>query len=122
VVMEGRDIGTAVFPLAPVKIFLDASPEKRGERRFEQTQQTEAASESSVPGAVLAEIRERDRRDRTRADSPLQPAPDAVLIDSTELTLEQVVERASALVEDYLSRAEADPPPSRRSAGCTATQ
>jgi cytidylate kinase len=122
VVMEGRDIGTAVFPHAPVKIFLDASPEKRGERRYEQVQKTEPASEASVPGAVLAEIRERDRRDRTRADSPLQPAPDAVLIDSTELTLEQVVERASALVEAHLSRADADLSPAARSAGYAATQ
>lgn len=97
VVMEGRDIGTAVFPDAPVKIFLDASPEKRGERRYEQNRSNEA--ETQPVGAVLDEIRERDRRDRTRADSPLRPAPDAALIDSTHLTLEQVIERAAALVE-----------------------
>lgn len=108
VVMEGRDIGTAVFPHAPVKIFLDASPEKRGERRYEQTRgaeiQTRGAEIQMQPAAaVLEEIRERDRRDRTRADSPLGPAPDAVLIDSTDLTLEQVIERAAALVERYLN-------------------
>ena len=97
VVMEGRDIGTAVFPDAPVKIFLDASPEKRGERRYEQNRSNEA--ETQPVGAVLDEIRERDRRDRTRADSPLRPAPDAALIDSTHLTLEQVIESAAALVE-----------------------
>jgi CMP/dCMP kinase len=102
VVMEGRDIGTAVFPEAPVKIFLDASPERRGERRFEQTRSDAAAP--AMPDGVLAEIRERDRRDRTRADSPLRPAPDAILIDSTELTLDQVIERAAALVEGHLSR------------------
>lgn len=100
VVMEGRDIGTAVFPNAPVKIFLDASPEKRGERRYEQTRSTEVVVQP--PTAVLEEIRDRDRRDRTRADSPLRPAPDAVLIDSTNLTLEQVIEQAAALVERYL--------------------
>jgi CMP/dCMP kinase len=110
VVMEGRDIGTVVFPHAPVKIFLDASPEKRGERRYEQNraadqdvQQTRGtAVATQLPTKVLEEIRERDRRDRTRADSPLRPAADATIIDSTDLTLEQVIERAAALVEAYL--------------------
>ncbi len=112
VVMEGRDIGTVVFPHAPVKIFLDASPEKRGERRYEQTrgnggqndpQTGGAAIATQLPTKVLEEIRERDRRDRTRKDSPLRPAPDATIIDSTDLTLEQVIERAAALVERYLA-------------------
>ena len=110
VVMEGRDIGTVVFPHAPVKIFLDASPEKRGERRYEQNrggdqdvQQTGAtAVATQLPTRVLEEIRERDRRDRTRADSPLRPAADATIIDSTDLTLEQVIERATTLVEAHL--------------------
>ena len=105
VVMEGRDIGTVVFPHAPVKIFLDASPEKRGERRYEQGRGGEsggAAVATQLPAKVLEEIRERDRRDRTRADSPLRPAPDAAIIDSTDLTLEQVIERAAALVHSYL--------------------
>jgi cytidylate kinase len=101
VVMEGRDIGTVVFPHAPVKIFLDASPEKRGERRYEQTRGNETAA-TQLPTAVLEEIRERDRRDRTRADSPLRPAEDATIIDSTDLSLDQVIERAAALVERYL--------------------
>jgi cytidylate kinase len=103
VVMEGRDIGTAVFPDAPVKIFLDASPEKRGERRYEQNRGTAVVTQmptAQMPDKVLEEIRERDRRDRTRADSPLKPAPDAVLIDSTDLTLDEVIERAAALVEE----------------------
>jgi cytidylate kinase len=116
VVMEGRDIGTVVFPDAPVKIFLDASPEKRGERRYEQTRsddqtrgegrddQTRAtAVATQLPVKVLEEIRERDRRDRTRADSPLRPAPGATIIDSTELTLEEVIAKSAALVERYLS-------------------
>jgi cytidylate kinase len=101
VVMEGRDIGTVVFPNAPVKIFLDASPEKRGERRYEQNRG--AAVATQLPVKVLEEIRERDRRDRTRADSPLRPAPDAAIIDSTDLTLDEVIERAVVLVERYLS-------------------
>jgi len=100
VVMEGRDIGTVVFPDAPVKIFLDASPEKRGERRYEQNRGGAVATQ--LPVKVLEEIRERDRRDRTRADSPLRPAPDAAIIDSTDLTLDEVIERAAALVEGYL--------------------
>ncbi len=107
VVMEGRDIGTEVFPHARVKIFLDASPERRGERRFEQVEGPKAAQEmdaktASLSEAVLKEIRERDRRDRTRAVSPLRPAEDAVIIDSTDLTLEEVVERAAALVSSRL--------------------
>jgi CMP/dCMP kinase len=110
VVMEGRDIGTVVFPHAPVKIFLDASPEKRGERRYEQNrggdqdvpQMGATAVATQLPTKVLEEIRERDRRDRTRADSPLRPAADATIIDSTDLTLEQVIERAATLVEAYL--------------------
>jgi CMP/dCMP kinase len=104
VVMEGRDIGTVVFPDAPVKIFLDASPEKRGERRYEQNRGTAVATQ--LPVKVLEEIRERDRRDRTRADSPLRPAPDATIIDSTDLTLDQVIERSAALVEQYLGNGE----------------
>jgi cytidylate kinase len=109
VVMEGRDIGTAVFPNAPVKIFLDASPEKRGERRYEQNRGTAVATQipaTQMPAKVLEEIHERDRRDRTRADSPLKPAPDAILIDSTDLTLDEVIERAAALVAAKLGNRE----------------
>ena len=99
IVMEGRDIGTKVFPQAEVKIFLDAAPEVRGTRRFLQTPGAIAKE-----AAVLAELQARDERDRTRASSPLVPAPDAVAIDSTHLTLDQVVERAIAIVEDGLQR------------------
>jgi CMP/dCMP kinase len=99
VVMEGRDIGTKVFPDAEVKIFLDAAPEVRGNRRFLQT------SDSATPEAsVLAELRERDQRDRTRATSPLVPAADAAVIDSTSLTLEQVAERAIAIIDRKLAK------------------
>lgn len=97
VVMEGRDIGTKVFPHAEVKIFLDAAPEVRGTRRFLQNPAI-ATQEKSV----LDELRERDRRDRTRANSPLVPAPDAVIIDSTNMSLEQVLDKALSIVESTL--------------------
>jgi cytidylate kinase len=99
IVMEGRDIGTKVFPDAEVKIFLDAAPEVRGSRRFLQN-----PAIASQPASVLAELRARDERDRTRANSPLVPAPDAVRIDSTNLTLEQVMERATEIVEEKTKR------------------
>lgn len=98
IVMEGRDIGTKVFPDAEVKIFLDAAPEVRGTRRF--LQHPPAANQEA---AVLAELRARDERDRTRASSPLVPAADAVLIDSTNLTLEQVANRAVKIIESKLA-------------------
>lgn len=101
IVMEGRDIGSAVFPDADVKIFLDADPVVRSQRRYEQIE----AGPTNAPVAaesVLTEIRERDQRDRTRALSPLKPAPDAVVIDSTSLTLEEVIERAEAIAIERL--------------------
>lgn len=98
IVMEGRDIGTKVFPNAEVKIFLDADPEIRGSRRFQQH-----PADARQEAAVLVELRERDHRDRTRSDSPLQPAADAVHIDSTHLTLEQVVERATEIIDRKLA-------------------
>ena len=97
VVMEGRDIGTVVFPDADIKIFLDASPEARGERRYEQS------GKATPPEAILKEIRERDQRDRNREQSPLKPAPDAVVIDSTDLTLEEVVSKVQELVTARLA-------------------
>jgi cytidylate kinase len=100
VVMEGRDIGTVVFPDADVKIFLEASPEARSRRRYEQNLGGGPAN-GSVPehGVVSKELRERDERDRNRASSPLRPAGDAITIDSTELTLEQVLTRIEELVQ-----------------------
>jgi len=97
VVMEGRDIGTKVFPHAEVKIFLDAAPEVRGNRRFLQNPAT-ATQEKSV----LEELRQRDLRDRTRANSPLVPAADAAIIDSTALSLEQVFQRAVEIIESVI--------------------
>ena len=101
VVMEGRDIGTVVFPHADVKIFLDAAPEVRGLRRYDQLDQTSAAEVQ--PEEVVRELRARDERDRNRADSPLKPAEDAVLLDSTHLTLDEVVAQAEAIVVEKLS-------------------
>ncbi|HUD75840.1 MAG TPA: (d)CMP kinase, partial [Terracidiphilus sp.] len=94
VVMEGRDIGTVVFPQAEVKIFLDAAPEVRGLRRFDQLGPKPAIQ----PEEVIRDLRARDERDRTRADSPLKPAADAILLDSTNMTLEEVVTAAEAIV------------------------
>jgi CMP/dCMP kinase len=90
VIMEGRDIGTVVFPNADVKIFLEATPEVRVERRLKQG--------SGEARKIAAELQQRDQRDRTRAASPLAPAADAVILDSTHLTIDQVVERAEELV------------------------
>jgi cytidylate kinase len=100
VVMEGRDIGTVVFPQAQVKIFLDAAPEVRGMRRYEQL----GTAPAQQPEEVIRDLRARDERDRNRADSPLMPAPDAVILDSTHLTLEEVVAAAEAIVAKRLSR------------------
>jgi cytidylate kinase len=100
VVMEGRDIGTVVFPNADVKIFLDAAPEVRGLRRYDQLDQTAAAEVQ--PAEVVRELRARDERDRNRADSPLKAADDAVLLDSTNLSLDEVVARAEAIVIEKL--------------------
>jgi len=98
VVMEGRDIGTVVFPQAEVKIFLDAAPEVRGMRRFDQLGPMPAVQ----PEEVIRDLRARDERDRNRADSPLKPALDAVLLDSTNLTLDEVVQAAEAIVDAKL--------------------
>jgi cytidylate kinase len=97
VVMEGRDIGTKVFPDADVKVFLDADPVVREQRRLEQ-QEVKGASAS----LIASELRERDRRDRTRAASPLVPAPDALLLDSTRLSEDEVLRRVEELVQQKL--------------------
>ncbi|MBI2820335.1 MAG: (d)CMP kinase [Acidobacteria bacterium] len=89
VVMEGRDIGTVVFPGADVKIFLDASAAVRGRRR----QKDKETAHGSSAETVLDQITERDRRDQTRDVSPLLPAPDAVHLDTTSLTVDEVTER-----------------------------
>jgi cytidylate kinase len=110
VVMEGRDIGTVVFPHAEVKIFLDAAPEVRGQRRYEQLGQMgqlggPAAPAAPPPEEIVRDLRARDERDRNRADSPLKPAADSVLLDSTKLTLDQAVAAAVSIVTDKLRSA-----------------
>jgi CMP/dCMP kinase len=91
-VAEGRDIGTVVWPQAEVKVFLTASPEARAQRR---------AAELGLPvDEVLAQVIERDQRDSTRAHSPLRAADDAVMLDTTGLSLDQVVGRVAALVDE----------------------
>jgi len=89
-IADGRDMGTVVFPDAPVKIFLDASAEERAKRRFNQLQ--DKGFNVSI-AQILSEIKERDYRDRNRAVAPLRPADDAFVIDSTSLTIDEVVEQ-----------------------------
>jgi len=101
VVMEGRDIGTKVFPDADLKIFLDADPVVREQRRLEQQRQKGITSAAS-PASIAAEIRERDHRDRTRAASPLVPAPDALILDSTAMSEDEVLIRLEDAIEKII--------------------
>jgi cytidylate kinase len=97
IVMEGRDIGTQVFPHADLKIFLDADPVIREQRRLDQQKVKGPSAES-----MAADLRERDRRDRTRATSPLVPANDAVIIDSTHLSEDEVLHKVDEIVKRKL--------------------
>lgn len=95
-IADGRDMGTVVFPNAEVKLFLDASAEERAKRRFKQLQS------KGINGnfdQILAEIKERDFRDRNRPVAPLKPADDALLLDSTELSIEEVIAQALQFIE-----------------------
>ena len=103
VVMEGRDIGTKVFPDADLKIFLDADPVVREQRRMEQQKARGAVNQGPSAQEMAVEIRERDRRDRTRAASPLVAADDAIVLDSTKLTEDEVLARIEALIEQEAS-------------------
>ena len=95
--MEGRDIGTKVFPDADLKVFLDADPVIREQRRMAQQKIS-----GEVAASVAADLRERDRRDRTRAASPLVAAEDAVVIDSTSMSEDDVLARVEGLVQHRL--------------------
>ena len=88
-VADGRDMGTVVFPDAPLKIYLDASAEVRAERRYNQLKNKGL---SANVRALLVSIQERDERDMRRAVSPLKPATDAIVIDSTELSIDEVLD------------------------------
>ncbi|MCP5181359.1 MAG: (d)CMP kinase [Pseudomonadales bacterium] len=90
-VADGRDMGTVVFPDAPVKIYLDAGLEARAERRYKQL--IDKGLPANLP-ALLASLRDRDERDKGRVVSPLKPAPDAFIIDSTSLSIDRVLELA----------------------------
>ncbi len=94
-VTDGRDMGTVVFPDAPFKVFLTASVEVRAQRRYKQLKEKGIGSNLS---ALVAEISERDERDTQRQVAPLRPAADAVILDSTQLGIEAVVEKVSALI------------------------
>jgi cytidylate kinase len=98
-VVEGRDIGTVVLPWAPVKIFLTASDEVRARRRYDELVARGATVDFA---ATLAELRERDHRDSTRATAPLKQAADAVLVDTSALDLESVVRRLEELARGRL--------------------
>ena len=97
VVMEGRDIGTVVFPQADVKIYLDASPEERARRRAADP--AHASSKGAALADVATALAERDKSDSTRAASPLAVAADAVVIDTTSLPVETVIETVISLVK-----------------------
>ena len=95
-VLDGRDIGTVVCPRAEVKIFVTASPEARARRRHKELLER---GEARIYARVVAEMRERDRRDSERAAAPLQPAPDAEVLDTTALDAEEVFRAALEIVE-----------------------
>lgn len=97
VIMEGRDIGTVVFPNADVKIYLDASPEERANRRVKQNQ--EKGIETSYE-EVLKNIIDRDKRDSSREIAPLKQAEDAIYIDSTNMTISEVVNKIIEIIEE----------------------
>jgi cytidylate kinase len=96
IVMEGRDIGTVVFPQAEIKFYLDATPEERGKRRYEELQ---ANNQKVDLNTIVEQIRQRDEKDRNREVSPLVRAKDAIYIDTTNFKLEEVVEQILGWIE-----------------------
>lgn len=96
IVMEGRDIGTVVFPHAEKKFFLDASPEERGKRRYLELQ---GKQQNVDLDSIIEQIRQRDHEDRNRKISPLKPAADAICLDTTKLSLEEVINHIMRQVE-----------------------
>lgn len=100
-VLDGRDQGTVICPEAPAKLYVTATPEVRAERRWKQLT---AQGEDVAYAEILADIVRRDERDGGRADSPMRPAPDAVLLDTTEMTIEQAADAARRIVEAARAR------------------
>ena len=94
IVMEGRDIGTVIFPDAKCKFFVTATPEERARRRMAQSGEIAAGADFE---AILAEIKERDERDSTRKIAPLKPADDSVIVDTTGLSIDEVVEKLAEI-------------------------
>ncbi len=103
-VIDGRDIGTVIAPDAPAKLYVTARPEIRAERRFKQLK---GQGEAVTFEDILEDIRKRDERDGGRADSPMVQAPDAVLLDTSEMTIEQATDAARRIVEAARARWEA---------------
>lgn len=101
VVMDGRDIGTVVLPNAQLKIFLTASPEERAKRRYRELIEKDPQTDYEQ---VLAEIKQRDYQDSHREIAPLKPAQDSVLVDTSNLNLEQSIDRITELIKERLSR------------------
>jgi cytidylate kinase len=101
IVMEGRDIGTVVFPEAERKFFLDATPEERGKRRY---QELKAKNQEVDVDAIIEQIRQRDEKDRSREVSPLIRAEDAIYIDTTNFELEEVVEQILESIEQLQTK------------------
>ncbi len=102
-IADGRDMGTVVFPDAPVKIFLDASSEERAQRRMLQLQEKGFSVNFE---RLLAEIKERDDRDRNRAVAPLVPAADALVLDSTSMSIDEVIKQALIYAQKILTPAQ----------------
>ena len=100
IVMDGRDIGTVVFPDAELKLFLTASPEVRAERRFKEL---EAKGERPIWEEVLADVNDRDYRDTHRAESPLRQADDAILLDTTIMNIDEVVSEIVRIIKERLN-------------------
>ncbi|MDD7970310.1 (d)CMP kinase [Roseinatronobacter alkalisoli] len=105
-VLDGRDIGTVIFPMAEVKLFVTATPETRARRRWLEADEKSASYED-----VLNQVRERDARDMGRADAPLRPADDAVLLDTTEMSIAQAVDAAKASIARKLAQVQAQKQP-----------
>jgi cytidylate kinase len=107
-VLDGRDIGTVIAPSAPVKLYVTASTEARAKRRWHELKRGEASPslqgtlETASETAVLADMKERDARDASRAIAPAKPAPDAVVIDTTTMTADQAFAKALAITEEKL--------------------
>jgi cytidylate kinase len=102
VIMDGRDIGSVILPHADLKVYLTASPEVRAKRRFEEMQEKEGENLSLTLEDILETIQKRDFQDKTRKEAPLTVADEAVIIDSSGLTIQEVVENISVLLDKIL--------------------